>query len=165
MNRIEKIRAKRQALDAQAKSEQERKEQTVKFYTNRLKQLAPRINELMRLAGELLKNDIPLGRRQEQHFGYQDEFVTEGIYHRLGFYIKYKDGYNYLIGIGIEGGGCCGNDLVVDNNGTITENPIDEKHARWYYNKAYEDFCHKCQEFLGGFDKFEKKVFDYVDNL
>lgn len=164
MNRIEKIRAKRQALDAQAKSEQERKEQNVKFYTNQLKNLAPRINELMSLARELLKNDIPLGKRIKD-IVYKDEFVTEGIYHKLGFYIKYENGFSYLIGVGIKGGGCRGNDLAVDSNGTIIENPLDERSIRWHDDSAYVDFCGKCREFLGGFDEFEKKVFDYVDNL
>lgn len=165
MNRIEKIRAKRQALDAQAKSEQERKEQTVKFYTNRLKQFAPRINELMQLAMELLKNDIPLGKRYKDLVFYKDEFVTEGIHHRLGFYFKYENGRRYLLGIGIEGGGCCGHDLAVNTNGTIIKNPLDIIIGCRDYEKAYTDFCGKCQDFLEEFDEFEKKVFDYVDNL
>ena len=165
-DRLSKIAHKRVELDKQADNEQRNREATIAKYTNDIKALAPRLADLMAIAAELCRNDIPLGKRTRGITGFsEDEFETDGIKHGLGFYFRYEKGKGYLIGVGIKGGGCCGNNLAVDSNGNIIVNPLERVFGCWTYDKAYSDFVGKCNGFLKRFDDFERRVNEYVDNL
>ena len=162
--RLAKIANKRAQLDALASAEQMKKVQTIAYYANKLKMLAPRIKDLMEIANSLVENDIPLGQTTtELGMKYKDAFVAEGIHHRLGFFFERLNGENYLVGIGIEGGGCCGHDLVVNDDGYMEKHP-DYNYASYQYT-GYWDYCDKCKRFLNEFDDFERRVYAYVDNL
>ena len=166
MNRFEKIRAKRQSLDAQEMAREQKAANEVAAYTARIKALAPRIDELTQIAGELLRNDLPLGRPRADWWYEKGELETDGISHRLGFVMHCENGKRmFCYEIGIEGGGCDGNDIVVDRCGNITKNPLDKVIGLWTSERAHWDFCNKCERLLSAFDAFEEKVFDYVDNM
>ena len=120
--RLKKIQKKGDEMVAQANDEQRRKEETIIKYEKDIKALATRIAELIAIAIELCKNNIPLGKREKAVIGYHEEFETNGITHKLGFYFRYERGEKYLVGVGIEGGGCCGSDLAINENGIMVHN-------------------------------------------
>ena len=169
MDKIEmmaKIHAKRILLDEQTRNEQQKKNDEVARYAKAIHDLQPRISDLIDIATELLHNRLPLGKRIKNICGgYDDEFETDGCHHQLGFFFEWENGKRFFKGIGIEGGGCCGNDLLVDKFGTIIKNPVETAFARWTYENAYYDYCKKCKQFLDRFDDFEERVYNYVNNL
>ena len=149
---------------ADANAEEERKKEIIKKYEQDIKALAPRIKQLMEIAVALLKNNIPLGKRGTTITGsYDDAFETDGIHHGLGFFFRYESGYKYIVGIGIKGGGCCGRNLAINENGIMVYRPDPYYQSYQYF--GYNDYCNKCKTFLQKFDDFEKNVNDYVDNL
>ena len=173
MDRIEKIRAKRASMDAEADAKVQAMNDNVARYTKAIKGLKNRLNEMFKVADEMVANRIRFGGAHI-HLGMEwgDVFETNGIDHNLGFYFEYKKGWGRefharirVLGIGIAGGGCCGSDIMIDRNGDIIKNPLDNVIGLWTYEKAYGDFCGKAERFLNGFDVFEKRFYDYIDNL
>ena len=121
------------------------------------------MKELADLAMELDRNQIPLGQLHRTFCGgQQEEFLTDGIDHQLGF-IRYKDPDRIVLGI--RGGGCCGYDLVVSPDGAIIKNPLSMAYGRWTTENARSDYFSKCHKFLTKFDDFYQRVLNYVDNL
>jgi len=171
--RIEKVRAKRQALDAQAREVEEMRNSKIKHYTDAIKHLAPRLKEMMEVADEMVMNKISFGGQWLSHgIPHGDNFETNGIKHGVGFVFQYEKGWGRslnhrlgVIGVGIEGGGCCGKSLVVSKDGDIVVNPLDKVIGTWTYDDAFHDFIGKAESFLKGFDAFESRFYDYVDNL
>ena len=173
MDRIEKIRAKRASMDAEADAKVQAMNDNVARYTKAIKGLKNRLNEMFKVADEMVKERIRFGGANYSHgMEFGDVFETNGISHNLGFVFEYEKGWGRsfshrvsVIGIGIEGGGCCGSDLVIDRNGDIIDNPIDKVIGCWTKENAYFDYCKKVERFLNGFDAFEKRFYDYIDNL
>lgn len=161
MNRVEKIRAKRAELDEQVRREENERERNIKYYTERIKALAPRLRELHDVAIECMLNKIPLGNMTYLHGSpHYPEFESEWWYHRTGFIRKGNDVF-----FGKIGGGCCGENLMINKNGVIVANPLDVIIGTRTYERAYFDFCDKCASFLNAFDDFEKGFYSYIDNL
>ena len=167
MDRIERIRAAKAAMDAEAMAEAEKKNKNITKFTNAIKALSGRLNELMVVGDEMFKNRISFGGTfYTCGMPYGEKFESNGITHELGFIFEYYRGKRVkLIGIGIEGGGCCGNDIVINREGEIITNPLDRVFGGWTEENAYDDFCSKAAKVIYGFDAFEKKFYDYVDSL
>ena len=173
MDRLERIKAARAAIDAAALAEMQRKNDKIAHYTNAIKALSGRLTEMMKVADCMVANRMSFGGTwYSLGMPHGDNFETNGIKHGIGFVFQYEGGWGRsinhrigVIGIGIEGGGCCGNTIVVDRDGDIIKNPLDHVIGLWTKENAYSDFCGKANEFLKEFDKFEKEFYDYVDNL
>lgn len=161
-DRINKIAERRNILDAQQKDIDCEKAKTIANLENGIKMLVPRIKELIAVAEALLENNIPFGKAATR-WDEDDEFITNGITHKLGFFFKYAKDNSPLLGIGIKGGGCDGHDLAVNADGEFVIN-IDP-YAKGYNYDGYYDYCRKYKQFIKDFDEFEKKVYQYVDNL
>jgi len=162
-DRLNKIAAKGAELVANANAEQRMREQTIAKYASEIKALAPRIKTLVEIAKALIQNNIPLGNKKLDTIGYKEDLVSDGWYHTLGFFYKYESGKRHFLGIGIEGGGYAGLDMAVDENGDMVKR-IDPYYQSYQYD-GYRDYCNKCEQFLTGFDAFEQRVNEYVDNL
>ena len=161
-DRINKIAERRNILDAQQRAIECGKIKTIGDLANGIKALTPRIKELITVGVALLANNIPFGKVSggwEAH----EEFITNGITHELGFFFKFAKDNSPLLGIGIKGGGCDGHDLAVNADGefVININP----YKKGYNYDGYYDYCRKYKQFIKDFDEFEKKVYQYVDNL
>ena len=161
-DRLNKIAAKGAELVANANAEQIQREQTIAKYANDIKALAPRIKPLVVIAKALIQNNIPLGKKKSGVIEYED-LCSDGWYHRLGFFYKWENGKRNFLGIGIEGGGCAGDDLAVDENGDMVKR-IDPYYHSYQYD-GYHDYCDKCKRFLTDSDAFGQRVNEYVDNL
>ena len=159
--RINKIAERREMLDAQQRAMESGKAMTIANLEKGIKSLAPRIKELIAVGEALLRNNIPFGK--VSGFWNDEEFITNGITHQLGFYFKYNKNNSPLLGIGIKGGGCCGHDLAVNANGEFVIN-IDPYEKVYEYN-GYNDYCHKYEQFIEEFHGFENRVYQYVENL
>ena len=115
-----------------------------------IKKLAPRIKELMNICKELVNNGLPLGKKIDSHWGWNNyEFVSSGFHHNFGFCF-YR---NKFVGLGIEDN----IDIIVDENGDFVYeiNP----------NSASPRLLESLERFLNKFDSFESRVFEFVDNL
>lgn len=121
-----------------------RKEQDKELvnYMEQIKNLAPRIKELLSIEQELNDN----------LFKY-DILCTDSMYHRLGF-VKGKDG------LGVYGGGCLGEfNLIVDRNG-VAYMVYDNKKR----NPVYADIWF-LNRFVNDFSYFETKVWNFIKAL
>lgn len=154
-------------MAAQRRDEEEFKikcetQHKINEYTIEIKNLAPRISELIGVAQEMHMNNIPLGKIVQRRGFYEPEFEAEGIYHKLGFYTR---GGCIPSTLAIIGGGCDGYDMQVDGEGEICVNPLLKRVGTWGEAQATNDFFDKCRRFLAEFDEFETKVYEYVDSL
>lgn len=160
--RLQKINAFAQARDdAKARAENDFM-QKCKEMKREIKKLAPRIKELVSVAQALWEKKIPLGRRTTDWAGYKDEFLSEGIHHKLGFIDAEINGIPVYVGE--VGGGACGGDFIVSVAG---ENILTSKYDREHIPDAVfsKDWAGKAEGFLAGFDEFEKRFYEYVDTL
>lgn len=161
-DRLNKIAERRNILDAQQRAIEHTKAMTIANLENGIKSLAPRIKELIAVGEALLENNIPFGKKIGV-WKADEEFITDGINHELGFFFEYGKDDSPLLGIGIEGGGCDGHDLVINANGEFVKN-IDP-YKKGYNYDGYYDYRSKYKKFIKDFDEFENKVYQYVDNL
>lgn len=161
-NRINKIAQVANAMrDAEDKKRKESYERMCNF-ENKIGELASRISDLIEVANEMVANGIQLGEFVGDWNSKSPKFISDGIFHRFGFIVKgqvFKSSISchdprriLILGVGKCGGGCCGSDFTVDQDGVITSWNTD------VYHKGIDDFLSK-------FDKFEKEFYEYVDNL
>ena len=124
----------------------------------RVKALGPRIYKLCELAVECLKNGISVGPPPSGVFQITDEYISNGITHKIGFIPRYEQGGRAIriIGVGIVGGGCNGKDVIWDWNGTYLGG-----EREWNQYRIQQ----KLDRFLNGFDKFENDFISYINNL
>lgn len=152
MNRIENIRAAAQRRDEKINAEERRISQLVEDRMTKIKNRAPRIAELISVANELRNNGFTLGKRT--HDGFFEEFVSNGIDHNTGFIILRDD----IIGVGIIGHGCNGEDVVWDKNGNYVQELSENSWSDYVIRQ-------KLDKFLLTFDKFEEDFYKFVDSL
>ncbi len=163
-SRLEAIRNYKVAKEneeAQRKLELARK---VEESLDKIRALAPRIAELIDTANECVINGICIDEYSKSGFYHcydsykKGTFVTNGISHRVGFYIPYRT--KEIEYMGIENGGCNGRyNLVVDCDGTAL-----------YVNKANASDritpdIYDLNKFLARFDEFESAFYAYVDRI
>lgn len=156
MDRIEKIRLAAQKRDNEVENERQRIARLVADRMAKVKALAPRFNDLMAVAAELKGNGFTLGKRVPVGgcgFLYE-EFLSNGIDHRTGFFRH----QGVIIGFGIEGGGCDGADVIWDINGDYIQYLSEDKWNDYTIRQ-------KLDKFLDNFDDFERRFYEYVDNL
>lgn len=156
-DRLNKIANKRAELDAQAAAKKKNEIETINMYEKKFKELAPRIKEIITLCRALLENDFPIGR--------DGKLKTDGIRHNLGIYFERTWNGLLFLNVGIAGGGCCGYDLAINENGELVKNPLDIIVGARDYNVAYRDYVNKARQFVDDFDDFEQRFYDYVDSL
>ena len=161
MDRFEKIKEARQRMDAKALKETNEKLAMVQMYADKIRSRKDEYAELVTLADELQKNGLPIGKEERTICGtYRDSLISEGCDHKVGFVRMGR-----TFGLGIIGGGCCGNDLTISADGEIVKNPLHMVVGTWTADNAYHDYVGKCRKFVGYFDAFKKEFFDYIDNL
>lgn len=137
--RLNKINNKGNELKKQQIAEVKSKEEKIIDFQNKILTLSNRIAPLIKIGNALVTNNLQY-----------KSFRTNGLSHKLGLYCKGKN----VVGLGIEGGGYCGEDFAVNAQGAFIEHPSN-----------LLDYVGKCEQFLEEFDNFERKLFRYIDNL
>lgn len=136
----------------------------------KIKDLKPRIENLIVLHDRCMELGIKIpqdiwGKDSAKPYGYDAEFIAEGIYHHVGFF-EDKDGITRL---GIKNGGANGYyDLVVEQFGTVFGRcnlDYKEKHNVDITNKDYKWSEYDMRKFLREFPVFEKAFLAWIDTL
>lgn len=123
----------------------------------RVKDLWPRIYKLCELATACIENGITVGPPPSGVFQITDEYISNGITHKIGFIASYERGrYGQIQGVGIKGGGCDGEDVIWNWHGDYLGN-----EKKWTQYKIDT----KLDRFLNGFDEFENGFLSYINNL
>ena len=158
-----KVQVEQEKIEAHNRELAEREELIIK-----IKELQPRIVELIETANACIENDIEINKYHKSGCYSSDDswergtFVTNGISHNVGFVETFKE-YNHstkhsITEIGIEAGGACGAlDFRTDgvNVYSIHERTKEKSEP---LNKHMKDF-------LRVFDKFEEAFYSYVDRV
>lgn len=153
LNNIDSF-VEKKGREKMTKAENERLE--IKRLIDEIKELQPRINDLLIVGNACLVNHIPL---KGTGFGCQQgydthQFITNGWSHLLGFVDKsiapQKLPFMYL---GIQGGGFYTYDLETDGR-TVYVSGRDGRDKIYVLNR-----------FVKEFDKFEKEFYAYVDRV
>lgn len=153
LNNIDSFVEKKE-VEKMTKAENESLE--IKRLVDEIKELQPRINDLLIVGNACLFNKIPLkGTGFGCKEGYDThQFITNGWSHLLGFVDKsiapQKLPFMYL---GIQGGGFYTYDL--ETNGNIV----------YVSGRDGRDKIHVLNRFIKEFDKFEKEFYAYVDSV
>ena len=157
--RLQKIReVSKQINELEKQKEMEFNQLKDYFINEKFKPYAERISALMEVANELIENRIILGKYIDRNES--PEFISEAISHELGFIPKHYDFFNPLdvsiYAIGFKGGGCHGYDFAINEDGVVVSCNAEELTME-------NEF--RAKKFVKEFDKFERKFYEYVDNL
>lgn len=168
---INGILAKREDLNyAETKENREVWDKILRL-ESRMKELAPRLEEMFKVAEVLTDNRFWMGDRK----GYSQEspeFLTDGIAHRVGFYVNqpYFDspGRDYTLTgyFGIENGGACGDyDLKIDRKGNVQRWPFSQYGSSdRRYKRMRDDYLGDLSRVVEKFDAFESAFYEYAKN-
>lgn len=138
------------------------KRKEVNYLINEIQKLYPRIKDLYEIIQHTAEIKINNGM-----------FFTDGISHDIGFYVdkivigallcQNNNCYAPEKYFGIRGGGCCGGDLRINvDDGSISyveHNTNKNIDITEYYSIYY------MKSIINGFDNYEKKMYDYIQNL
>lgn len=144
LNRIAKAKERRDyELNEITNAEERAKEAYISFLKENYSEKA---RELIIVANELIKNRFPLGEN--------DCFASDGIVHNFGFVVYGCSMFNNISirGIGFEGGGVCGDDFYITEDGAIN-------FSDYFYKQV------SGKALRAAFDEFENKFYKYVDSL
>lgn len=150
LERINRVANERDAEKTRKNEEEFRRRLAI---VNAVKELAPRISDMLDIAQHLYKNGISIGPKRSLHgCPHSDEFVSSWWWHNLGFCYdsSMRPREEYPLWIGFINGGACGEDMCVDRHGSVVKG-----------RQKYMDM----QYMLKHFDAFEQKFYEYVESL
>lgn len=164
-DRITKIKIASKKKQDEEKRKKEEYESQVNNEKEKIRQLAPRISNMIDLANACVKNNIEIYKKAPNHRD-RNLFLSDGITHYTGLIAPWRTEFNgkeYKY-IGIINGGACGNtDLRVNKNG---------KAFGWRENSTYPQTYSETEprlvdlkQFLKEFDELEKEFLNFIDNL
>lgn len=156
-NRINAIANFAQKREEEKVAKERALQQQIEEHIRQVRELKPRIDELIAVGNACLKHNIPLtGSAWGGHEGYDThQFFTNCWSHLVGF-VKNND--NTITHLGIYAGGACGlYDFLTD--GFEVYDQHEQSHER-----VTPNICH-LKEFLEDFDTFESELYKYVDKV
>lgn len=153
MSRIDNIKAF--AIRKQEEEQRKKVEETIEIgcLIGEIKDLQPRIQELLETATVCLESGIKLINVYDD----KKSFVTDGVGHRIGFYMLCTTDKKVYF-MGIKGGGCCGNYNFKTNGIENFEEHIESMHRK-------DPTISNLKKFLNGFEEFEHRFYNYVDEI
>lgn len=155
---LERVNNAADARDAELARQEEAKRKRINEKVMAINALGPRIKDMLDVAKEPDAKRFSLGKKASDWIKPQ-EFVTEGIEHRMGFYVKQNAQGNgwpkHPYAFGIEGGGYSGYGLEIDEKGTI----VRGMPSRYGSAEGKMDYV------IIHFDEVERKFYDYVESL
>lgn len=154
-DRISAIHNKRSALDTEQKRKTMAASEREDYLTAKIKEYSLDFHDLVRLANELQDNGFSLNDHQS-YFGDTSSFCTDGIRHRVGFFVRNAfSRRKAIIGFGIENGGAFGNvDLLIDFDGNV------RTRGEVVRGKLID-----MEKFVEVFPDFKARFLAYVDKI
>lgn len=120
-----------------------------------------RISKMWDIAQALLDNGFRIGE-EVPNYGLSPyhKLETNGWYHWIGFSVS-NDRIQWF---GIEGGGACGRNFMIDKSGNCL---LDKNAVYGMRNRYFEDCNNKnhLDRIIKGFDEYEKKFYEYVETI
>lgn len=157
-DKLKAIEEHKESLKEEARKRAEAIEHERERLVLELSNLAPRIKDLLIIGRALVDAGIPLGKKTPFPDD-SNELVSNCWSHRVGYVVD----YGCKFGIGMLGGGACGKHFAVDENGKTTS--LGGSLDGWFISEKDYDFILKARAFIYGFDEFDKKVSEFVNNL
>lgn len=152
MSRVENIARFAQRKEEEQISKEKAKKERIEEYKIQIRELKPRIDELLAVGNACREHGIRLeSHRWASGESYKThQFISNGWSHLLGF-IRNGSVYNNnpFKAVGIIGGGACDYNLVTD--GEVVE--------------VTGDAVYVLKRFLKEFDAFERAFYSYVDSI
>ena len=159
---ISNILSKIENYKAQAaeRAEQERiaAEHHRQSLLDQIRVMKPDIDNLIKVAKAAQEAKIPLKVGYMTDRIYENgDFFADATTHKIGFFqTSFND--KAIVGVGFEGGGCCGRyDFFTDGSAIFDKNR-DNGHDREASTEHLEKFIEK-------FPEFEKAFYDYINKV
>ena len=143
----------------------------LKQLKNEIRDLKPRIEKIIKIGNICIDNNIILNKigTYNKCLYKEDNYETDAIYHQLGFYPNayvshplYRcTEYQY---IGFVNGGANGNKDFI-TNGDVIKHVWFRTHEEINEPEDVELMIYHCRKFLDKFPIFEKKFYEFIDNL
>lgn len=170
---INNIVAKREEINyAESKENREVWDKILHLEEHLRTVLAPRLEEMFKVAEVLTDNFFYLGGKSRGYDNSAPLFLTDHIDHRVGFYVNHPyfdaPGRDYTLTgyFGVANGGACGNyDLKIDRNGNVQRWPFSQygsSDAR--YKRMRNDYLDDLTKVVNKFDEFEAAFYEYAKN-
>lgn len=154
LNKIENYKAE---AAERAKQERVRAEHYRTQLVDQIHAMKPDIDNLIKVANAAREAGISIQVKfPDTNFTYENgDFMADAMTHKIGF-IPSLFLSERIIGVGFEGGGCCGNyDFVTNGQAIFDRNRNNEgdKPAS----------IEHLEKFIGKFPEFEKAFYDYIE--
>ena len=126
---------------------------------DQIRVMKPDIDNLIKVAETAREAGIPL---QVSSFCFnpsyeRGDFFTDAMTHKVGF-VPTSFNNKSIIGVGFEGGGCCGQYDFFTNGSVICDKNRDNGHDREASTEHLEKFIEK-------FPEFEKAFYNYIEKV
>lgn len=127
---------------------------------DQIRVMKPDIDNLVKVAKAAQEAGIPLKVGYMANRTYENgDFFTDAMTHKVGF-VQASITSKEIIGVGFEGGGCCGQYDFFTDGSAIYDKNRDNGHDREASTEHLEKFIEKFPEFEKAFCDYIKKVTD-----
>ena len=156
LNKIENYKAQTAERAEQERIAAEHHRQSL---LDRIRVMKPDIDNLVKVAETAREAGIPLIVSCDCfNPSYErGDFFTDAMTHKVGF-VPTSFNNKAIIGVGFEGGGCCGQYDFFTNGSVICDKNRDNGHDREASTEHLEKFIEK-------FPEFEKAFYDYIEKV
>ena len=158
-NILNKIENYKTATAEKAEQERVTVEHHRQSLLDQIRVMKPDIDNLIKVAETAREAGIPI----QISFGHFDssyemgDFFTDAITHKIGF-VPTSFNNKEIMGVGFEGGGCCGQYDFFTDGSVICDKNRDNGHDREASTEHLEKFIEK-------FPKFERAFYDYIEKV
>lgn len=160
MANIDNILSKIENYKTQAaeRAEQERivEERYRQNLLNQIRAMKPDIDNVIKVAKAAQEAGISIKSEPMTGLHYEDgDFFTDATTHKIGF-VKLSLRNQKIIGVGFEGGGCCGNYDFFTDGIAIYDRNRDNGYDR-------EASIEHLEKFIEKFPEFEEMLYAYIE--
>lgn len=157
-NILNKIENYKTATAKRAEQERIAAEHYRRSLLDRIRVMKPDIDNLIKVAKAAQEAGIPLRSGYMIDHTYENgDFFADASTHKVGFAPNSLISRE-IIGVGFEGGGCCGQYDFFTDGSAIYDKNRDSGHDREASTEHLEKFIRK-------FPEFEKAFYDYIDYI
>lgn len=125
---------------------------------DQIRVMKPDIDNLIKVAKAAREAGIPLKANYMIDKTYDNgDFFTDAMTHKVGF-VQTSITNQEIIGVGFEGGGCCGNYDFFTDGATICDKNRENGHD-------CEASTEHLEKFIEKFPEFERVFYDYIEKV
>lgn len=158
-NILNKIKNYKTATAERAEQERVAAEHHRQSLLDQIRVMKPDIDNLIKVANAAREANIPIQVKFPcTDFSYENShFMTDATTHKVGFVPSWPIS-GEIIGVGFEGGGCCGGYDFFTDGSAIYDKNRDNGHDR-------EASTEHLEKFIKKFPEFERAFYDYIEKV